>query len=398
MSYKKCEIICVGTELLLGDILNTNARFLARRLSQLGLDVYLQTVVGDNQTRLTNAVKAAMERADILLFTGGLGPTQDDITKEVVSSCFGRELRLDQEALDSIRQFYAATGRTMPQSNTKQALMPEGGMMLPNPQGTAPGCILFSDAGHVAILMPGPPRELQPMFDASAAPYLRQFSTGRLYSRVVKVISLGESHMAELLQDLIENGQNPTLAPYAKDGEAMVRITAKAKSPEEADALITPMLQEIKARLGRHVYGVDVPNLESAVSELLRQQDLRLSILEAGSAGQAAQRLQATELAPQVCSPCLSAPTLSGLGSLCSVSLPEETGLKEACLRLAQEGAKHLGVDAILAIALHQGQFACAAKIGERIRQHSQNLPNRSPDYHRTLAVQAALDMVRLML
>lgn len=397
MNRKKCEILCVGTELLLGDILNTNAQFLAQRLSLLGLDVYVQTVVGDNEIRLEQAVKAAMQRADILLFTGGLGPTQDDLTKEVVARCFDTRLTLDQEVLEGIRQFYAVSARTMPKSNEKQALMPEGGIVLTNSQGTAPGCIMYSEDGHIAILMPGPPREVEPMFDQSVFPFLHQFSTSGLYSRLVKVISLGESRMAEMLQDLLENGQNPTLAPYAKDGEAMVRLTARAHSRQEADKLMEPIMSEIRKRLGRHVYGIDVPNIETVVAQLLSHQGIRLSFIEAGSAGQAARRLQATDLAQDVCGPSVSAPGLQGLSTLLEDDF-SGNNLADTCLKLTETAQKHLHTDMAAAIVLDNKQYACAVKFGAVTRQTTQNLPDRSRDYHCTLAVQAALNMVRHLL
>lgn len=398
MKRKKCEIICVGTELLLGDILNTNAQFLAQGLSRLGLDVYVQTVVGDNASRLSQTVQDAMHRADILLFTGGLGPTQDDLTKEVVAGCFGKELYLDKALLADIQQFYATSRRAMPKSNEKQALMPKGGQVIPNHQGTAPGCIMESAKGHIAILMPGPPREVIPMFEHTVAPFLQQFSSGGLYSRLVKVISLGESRMAEMVQDLLENGKNPTLAPYAKDGEAMIRLTAKADSQQQANELIAPVIAEIQTRLGRHVYGVDVPNIETAVAELLIQQGLRLSFLEVGSAGQAAYRLQTTDKANEVCGPCLSAPTAPSLEDLLGVPHSGFQDAEAACQHLARLAQQCTTSQAVLAIVISQQQYACCATIGSQTRSYVQQLPKRSADYYRNQAVQASFDLVRLML
>ncbi len=398
MDRKRCEIICVGTELLLGDILNTNAQYLARGLSELGLDLYVQTVVGDNEARMEGAVRSAMERAEILLFTGGLGPTADDLTKEVVARCFGRELLINAEALEEIRSYYALTRRPMPKSNEKQALIPEGGVILKNPQGTAPGCVVFSDRGHTAVLMPGPPREMRPMFDREVVPYLRQFSSGTLLSRVVRVISLGESRMAEMLSDLMEKGVNPTLAPYAKDGEAMVRVTARAKSREAAMALTEPVILEIKRRLGRHAYGVDVNSLEEVIAGLLAESGLKVSFLEAGSGALAACRMQAAEGAVKVCGTSLSAPEICGLGALLGIPHPLPENPADACAQLAGASGERLESRVRAVICQNANQYACAVTVDDQTRQYVQSLPARGQDYYRTAAVQACFDTMRLML
>lgn len=398
MDRKRCEIICVGTELLLGDVLNTNAQYLAQGLSQLGLDLYVQTVVGDNLERMKQAILAAMGRAEILLFTGGLGPTSDDLTREAVAACFGRALRHDPEALAEIRGYYALTRRPMPPSNEKQALLPEGGILLKNPQGTAPGCIAFSDSGHTAVLMPGPPREMRPMFDNLVVPFLRQFSGGVLLSRVVRVVSLGESRMEEMLSDLIRDGVNPTLAPYAKEGEAMVRVTAKAKTREEALALTEPAVREALARLGRHAYGVDVPDLETVVAELLAKAGFRVSFLEAGGGGLAALRLQSAKGGAAACGPCLSAPSLGALARLAAPGEPLPENLADACAFLSERAGVALGTEAIAAVAVEGSQVACAVTLPGETRRYTQTLPSRGADYYRVAAAQAAFDLLRLML
>lgn len=397
MANKRCEIICVGTELLLGDILNTNAQYIAQGLSQLGLDLYMQTVVGDNPDRMAKAVRDAMDRANILLVSGGLGPTPDDLTKEVVAKCFGRRLIMNQEALDEIQAFYTMTQRPMPLNNQKQALVPEGGFILKNPNGTAPGVALFSDEGHVAFLMPGPPRELRPMFDNEVAPRLRQYSTGRLYSQVVRVVSLGESRMAEMLNDLLDS-VNPTLAPYARDGEAMVRVTAKAKDAEEARRLTGPLVREVQRRLGRHAYGVDVPNLETVIAGYLAEAGLRVSFVEAGSGGLAARRMQGTDAADQMCLPSLSAPDAGALARClgCEDDLPDTP--EDACACLAELGQKRLGADIVLVIRMRDRQVACAVKTPHGTRRHARQLPARGLDYCQTAAVQAGFDLLRLAL
>jgi len=398
MDRKRCEIICVGTELLLGDVLNTNAQYLAQGLSRLGLDLYVQTVVGDNLERMKQAIKAAMGRAEILLFTGGLGPTSDDLTREAVAACFGRELRHDPEALAEIRGYYALTRRPMPPSNEKQALLPEGGILLKNPQGTAPGCIVFDDDGHTAVLMPGPPREMRPMFDNLVVPFLRQFSGSVLLSRVVRVVSLGESRMEEMLADLIRDGVNPTLAPYAREGEAMVRVTARAKTREEALELTEPAVRETLARLGRHAYGVDVPDLETVVAELLARAGYKASFLEAGGGGLAALRLQSARGGAAVCGPCLSAPSMDALTALAAPgeTLPESPA--DACALLAEKAKAALGTEVCLVTALSGTQAACAVSLPGETRRYAQTLPSRGADYYRVAAAQAAFDLLRLSL
>ncbi len=394
---RRAEIICVGTELLLGDILNTNAQYLARGLSSIGLDHYIQTVVGDNEERMEQAIRDAMGRADILLFTGGLGPTGDDLTREVVSRCFGRELLVDEDALENIREYYRVTKRDMPVSNEKQALQPEGGIKLENPQGTAPGSILFSDQGHIAVLMPGPPREMRPMFDNLVAPYLKQFSGGVLVSRQVRVISLGESRMAEMLSDIMDKSENPTLAPYAKDGEAMLRVTARARTEAEARALTEPVLEEVKKRLGRHAYGVDVENVETVVMEMLNKAGLRVSFVEAGTAGLAAHRAQAAQGGEQAVGPCVSANTPAELANLAGIHYPPLEPLP-ACQTLARAAAERLDAQVACAVVVRGTTHASAVLLDGRLETREQTLPTRGADYYRTAAVQASFDLLRNML
>ncbi len=397
MDKKRCEILCVGTELLLGDILNTNAQYLAQGLSALGLDLYIQTVVGDNENRLKKATYDAMERADILLFTGGLGPTKDDLTKEVVAACFGTELYMDEGALEEIKSFYQLTNRPMPKNNEKQAQMPRAGQMLKNPHGTAPGCLIYNEKGKMAFLMPGPPREMKPMFDHEVVPLLRQYSDSALFSSVVRVASLGESRMAEMLEDLMDNGQNPTLAPYAKDGEAIIRLTARAKTREEADALIAPLITQIKARLGDTVYGVDVPNLESVVADGLKNRQIKVCVLEAGTGGLLAKRLQETDQADQVFQIGLSSNALEDL----FLALMEENAQEDdsaACQTLAALAQERFKADCALVIAREGAHYACAVRLFEQSQTRSALLPLRGYEYYSLQAVQATLDILRLML
>ncbi|MDD3572770.1 MAG: CinA family nicotinamide mononucleotide deamidase-related protein [Eubacteriales bacterium] len=398
MARKRCEILCVGTELLLGDILNTNARFLAQEISQLGLDLYFQTVVGDNPRRMEEAVRLALSRSDFLLITGGLGPTSDDITKDVVARVFDRPLVMHEPSLRALKAFYETVRRPMPNNNERQALAPEGAQVLENPQGTAPGYIVEDVTGHAAILLPGPPRELQAMFRMHVAPYLRQFSKGLILSRMVRVIGLGESRMAEMLEDLIVEGVNPTLAPYAREGEAFVRVTARGDSPEEALRLTEPVVNEIIRRLGRHVYGVDVDSLEAALAQLLKSAGLKVAIAEAGTAGLAASRLMALPGAGGVVGTSISAEHLEEINGLIEPQGPALPASPEAaCEKMAAALGQRLGVPAGIAITVNnQRQYACAVWLGGRTSALIGAAPSpRDMAYVRTQAVQNAFDLFR---
>lgn len=280
----KAEILAVGTEILLGDIVNTNAQYLSRRLADLGISVYHQTVVGDNEERLFNAYKSAFERADIVIATGGLGPTKDDLTKEIGAKYFGKKLVLHEESLNYIKEFFNKLNRTMGESNKKQAYIPEGAVILPNPNGTAPGCIIEED-NKVLVMLPGPPKEMIPMFENFVVPYLQKFSEGVLVSKVIRVCGLGESTMAEMVEDIMESSTNPTIAPYAKDFEAILRITAKGSTKEEAEELIKPAQKEIRKRLGENVYAEGETTLEAVVGEMLVNSRLTISTAESCTGG-----------------------------------------------------------------------------------------------------------------
>lgn len=280
----KAEILAVGTEILLGDIVNTNAHYLSKRLADLGISVYHQTVVGDNEKRLLNAYKLAFERADIVIATGGLGPTKDDLTKEIGAECFGKKLVLHEESLNYIKSFFERLNRPMSEGNRKQALFPEASIILPNPNGTAPGCII-EENDKILVMMPGPPKEMIPMFENSVVPYLQKFSDGVLISKVLRVVGLGESAMAEKVQDIIDNQTNPTVAPYAKDNEAILRITAKGRTKEEAEKLIIPTEREIRERIGLDIYAEGETTLEAVVGEMLVKSNLTIATAESCTGG-----------------------------------------------------------------------------------------------------------------
>ena len=284
------EILCVGTELLLGDVVNTNAAYLSRALALMGINVYHHTVVGDNPTRLKECLKTAIERSDLVLMTGGLGPTYDDLTKETVAEYFGKKMVLDEEILHDIEQSFAVSGRTMTPNNRKQAVMPEGCVVLPNPNGTAPGCVVEGD-GKTVVLMPGPPREMQPMFDGPVRDYLAGRSNDMLISETLNLFGAGESFVESKLRDLMVHSLNPTVAPYAKTGELQLRVTARAKTHEEGMALIRPVVQQIEAEFGAQIYGHGYQNLEDAVVKEYAQKHLKLAVAESCTGGLVTKRL-----------------------------------------------------------------------------------------------------------
>ena len=251
---KTAEILAVGTELLLGDTLNTNAQYLSKELAGLGISVYHHTVVGDNPNRLKQAFEDAFSRADIVITSGGLGPTKDDLTKETAAEFFGKTLVMDENALEHLISFFTRTGRVMTENNKKQAMLPDGATAIPNNNGTAPGCIL-TDGERTLIMLPGPPRELVPMFEDTVLPYLSKLTDGTYVSRILRLCGIGESTAEDMIKDLIEHQTNPTIAPYAKLNELTFRITASAKTRGEALELMEPVVNELYKRFGDNIYG-----------------------------------------------------------------------------------------------------------------------------------------------
>ena len=294
------EIIAVGTELLLGNIANTNAQELSQALSSVGINVYWHTVVGDNPARLAEAVDIARRRADVILTTGGLGPTYDDLTKQTVCAAFGLPLVFHPEILEGIRAYFEKNVHlTMPENNRPQAEFPDGAVIFPNSVGTAPGCAFQCDGVHV-VMLPGPPFEMRTMLRDHALPYLRTLSKEVIVSHDIMTFGLGESPMEELLRERMTHMENPSLATYAKPSEVRLRATAKAPTAEAAEDMLRPVVDEVCALLGDVVYGVDVASLEAACSALLRQKGMTLSSAESCTGGQIAQRMTALAGASQV--------------------------------------------------------------------------------------------------
>jgi len=293
------EILSVGTELLLGNIANTDAQMLSQGLSALGLNVYWHTVVGDNPQRARQAVELAKKRADILITTGGLGPTCDDLTKNVLAEAFGKRLVFHQPSADRIRRYFQCSGRVMTENNLQQAMLPEGCTILDNDWGTAPGCAFEAEGVHV-IMLPGPPSECRPMFYHRAAPYLKKLSEGVIASHTLKLFGIGESQMEAQLRERMNAMSNPTLAPYAKEGECELRVTAKAPDDDAAQALLRPAVEELREKFGPLVYGVDVPSLEYVALEGLKAKGLTLGTAESITGGLIAKRVTDLPGASQV--------------------------------------------------------------------------------------------------
>ncbi|HHX60739.1 MAG TPA: competence/damage-inducible protein A [Epulopiscium sp.] len=280
----KVEIIAVGTEVLMGDIVNTNAQYIARMLSMLGLGTYYHSAVGDNADRLKEMFRVGFERADIIITTGGLGPTKDDLTKEVASDFFNKELLLDQSSLGNIETYFTKLGRPLPENNKKQAYFPAGSHIVPNSCGTAPGCII-EENNKVLIMLPGPPGEMKPMFQNQIVPYLSKFSNGILVSTIIRMFGIGESSMEKIIEDIIQDQSNPTIAPYAQKGGLILRLTAWGESELEALEYMKPVKSQLYERLGQYIYGEGEKGLAALVCEALIQKNLTISVAESCTGG-----------------------------------------------------------------------------------------------------------------
>ncbi len=286
------EFISVGTEILLGNIVNTNAAYLSERCAALGLSCYHQSVVGDNEERLMETVRLGLSRSDILILSGGLGPTKDDLTKEVTAKVFGRELYEDEHTKERIKEYFrrVRSGQVTP-NNWKQAMVPEGAKVIDNHNGTAPGLIIEAD-GKTAILLPGPPNELMPMFERDIAPYLNQLEPEGIYSKMVKICGIGESKAETMIADLMDAQTNPTIAPYAKTGEVHLRVTAKAADEEKAKELLSPVVDELYQRFGDKIYTTEEDvTLEASIVELLDGQGMTVTTAESCTGGLLAGRI-----------------------------------------------------------------------------------------------------------
>jgi nicotinamide-nucleotide amidase len=280
------EIIAVGSELLLGQIVNTNARFLSERLAEIGVNVYFHTVVGDNPNRLQRVIEEAERRANLIIFTGGLGPTKDDLTKETIAKHLGKKLVMDEQALAVISSYFQKVKRPMTENNKKQALVLEGCRVLPNDVGMAPGMFL-THQGRSYMLLPGPPKEMEPMFTQYGLPAIKEQlqSNEQIVSRVLRFFGIGEAQLETEIADFIDQQSNPTIAPLAKDGEVTLRLTAKTTSLEEANRLIDEVEQMIRARVGKYLYGYNETSLMEQTVRQLKEQNCTIACAESLTAG-----------------------------------------------------------------------------------------------------------------
>ncbi len=280
----KAEIISVGTEILLGEILDTNSQYLAVRLPPLGIDVHYVSTVGDNLSRLAETIGRARERSDLVLVTGGLGPTEDDLTREAIASALGEEMYLDKETEQRLRAFFASRGFSFPERNVKQAMLIPSAQAIPNPRGTAPGWWVEKD-GHIIAAMPGPPAELQRMWEEEVAPRLARLASGEvIVSRTLKTIGIGEGQLDEMVSPFLKS-ENPTVGVYAKLDGVHLRLTAKAPNQDAAQGLIQPMEGELRGLLGDAIWGTDDETLEGVVGAMLRERSLTLATMESCTGG-----------------------------------------------------------------------------------------------------------------
>ena len=301
MRIRNAEILCVGTEILIGDIVNTNAAFISARLAELGISQYYQAAVGDNPKRLADAINSALERCDLLIMSGGLGPTCDDLTKETAAACMGRGLYLHEESLVRMEERFRFMHRNMTLNNRKQAMMPEGSIIFNNNAGTAPGCAIEDEGrGKIIIMLPGPPFELKKMFDESVIPYLSRFTENVFFSRNVAIFGMGESECESHLKEIMEDSENPTVAPYCGAGEVRLRVTARGKDTAICRELCDEMIEKIKATpVGKHIYGIDV-TLAEAVVRAYSEKKKTLACAESCTGGLIAGRITSVSGASQV--------------------------------------------------------------------------------------------------
>lgn len=280
----KAEIITVGTEILLGDIVNTNSQYLAKELASLGIDVYYQISTGDNENRLFKVFEESLKRSDIVITTGGLGPTDDDITKEVACKYFNQDLKLHEPSLEKIKLYFKKLNINLTENNKKQAYFPESAIILENENGTAPGAILRKEEKMI-IVLPGPPREMKPMFENHVKPYLQNITDNILESKILRLFGIGESLLEDKIIDIIRNQKNPTIAPYVGNMDVILRITAKAKNKDESEKLIHKMEKKVRERVGEFIYGEGDTSIEEVVSKLLLEKNMSISTSESCTGG-----------------------------------------------------------------------------------------------------------------
>ncbi|MGE5329541.1 MAG: competence/damage-inducible protein A [Deltaproteobacteria bacterium] len=292
------EIIAVGTELLMGQIANTNAQYISRKLAEYGVNMYYHSTVGDNAERMLEILRLAFKRSDLIILTGGLGPTSDDITKETVAEFLGLDMKIHDESEQRIREYVFKAGREFAESNLKQAMIPVGAQVLKNNYGTAPGVVIEKE-GRMIVLLPGPPREMIPMFNSFAEKYL-SINNSIIYSKYIKLFGIPEAQVEEAIKDLVEGQPNPTVAPYVGDGELTLRVTTRASNISEAEKFVMPVVQDICSRFNEHVFSIEGEKLEKVVVTLLKNSGKKLVAAESCTGGMIASRITSIPGASQV--------------------------------------------------------------------------------------------------
>lgn len=350
----KCEIISVGTEILLGDILNTNSRYLALQLAQLGIGIFRQTTVGDNPQRLKEAFAAAFEKADLVITTGGLGPTEDDLTKETAADFFDQSLVPHEPSLAMLDQYFKGDAKALAR-NRKQALFPEEAKILANPNGTAPGCILTKE-NKTIIVLPGPPKEMEPMFETQVKPYLEGLTGQTIRSRILRFAGIGEWDMAARVEDLCQ-GANPSLAPYAKDGECILRITALGEDEVACQALMEPKAQEVLRRLQPFYYGEGEETLNQKVPRLLLEKGLSIATAESLTGGLLASAFIDSELG-------ISAIFKAGYVAYSEEAKQRDLGVSRESLQAHGAVSKQVAEEMVLGVQKRTGADVALATTG----------------------------------
>ncbi len=408
----QAEIISIGTELLLGEIVDTNAAYIARQLASIGLNLFFKTTVGDNAERIAYVLRQAMERSDVIITTGGLGPTVDDVTREGVALATGRPLQMDPEALAQIEAIFARWGRTPGENNRRQALMPAGAVVIPNPVGTAPSFVV-EHQGKLIISLPGVPREMEHLMQTAVIPFLRErLQTGEVVikSKVLRTCAIGESAIDERIADLMRS-PNPTVGLSAHPGQTDIRITAKAHSPAEADRLIADMEARVRARVGEYIYGVGREKLEEVVVRHLIERGAQVSLIESNTAGDIARRLREASSDAQVVLAEMVA--LDDLSELRALGLNLTTAgdhmfSAEEAVTLAQAWRERTGATYGMAVLGSLGEeeglyaqrtgYTHMAVVGEgRVAQRSLQIGGRG-DLSRVWVGNHALDLLRRVL
>ena len=402
------EIISVGTELLLGHVTNTDARDVSEMLSKIGINVLYHTVVGDNPGRIENCVNIAKERADIIITTGGLGPTCDDLTKQIVARCFGLPLRRDEREHEGLYD-YIRKGRRFTDNNFTQAMLPEGCTVFHNNCGTAPGCAFEKD-GKIVLMLPGPPKECRAMLQDSALPYLKKLSGNQIVSHTVNVFGIGESTVDDMFAREMNAMTNPSMAPYAKECDCFVKLTAKAESEKAAEEMLLPLVEHVKERIGEYAYGVDVETLEERVLELFKEHPMTFATAESCTGGQIAKRFTDLPGASAFFKGGMVTYTNQAKARLLGIDprLIEEKGAVsyEVAKEMAERCREILGADIGLGVTGLAGPdgdgvnpvgtvFVSMAVEGETYVRRLQLGKQRSRSFIRNMSVNHAFDMIR---